>query len=311
LSSVEQVARKYVRYHYGELLSAGDTKLNKTTGLWETEIFSNYPRIIRDDEKPDSPWVKFITLRNLGKIELDEKSEVISATPRPEIAQLVRERLTLFRQRAESIMVRASSFQFGRLGETRHVLRPVVEIVQNLLFKRDGYGAELKEEYFLGDDDSNNWLSLLERIGVIVKTPKGDFASSPLFIDWLAKYRKDPDMVINIVLSELIKQELPALKSAFVIAQLDKHIRVDNSYYWQALDAGESFHARWDSLRDRYISYYSKMISVNSFCSTLYELQTVDAIRQGNDNHYYANPDILKEMLKEKADFLEGMSRKA
>lgn len=313
MSSVEQVARKFVRYHYGELLSAGEVKPNEKTGGWEAELFCNYPRIIRDDDKPEIPWIKVQQFRRLGKLEINRNLEVVSATPREELNQLVGDRLTLQRQRAESFMVRASATQFAKLGEMRHVLRPVVELVQTLLFRRDSNEPELSGEFVPIDPDMTHWYTMLERIGVITKSARkgGGYESGPNFIEWLDANKKNPDTVVSLVLSELIRQELPSLKSAHVIAQLDKHIRVDNSYYWQALDAGEAFHAHWESLRDRYISSYGKVISQTSFCSTLYELHNVDAIRQDQHGHFYANEDILKQMASLRAESPDGTFRRA
>lgn len=312
MSSAAQVARQYVRYHYGELLNTGEVTRNEKSGKLEAEIFSNYPRIIRDDYKPQLPWIKIQQFRHLGKVVMDDKLKVISATSREELNQLVGDRLTLQRQRAESIMVRASASQFAELGEMRHVLRPVVEIVETLLFRRgDSSGQELKPEYTDNDPESIHWLNMLERISVVQKRESGGYNSGGNLIEWLKLYKTTPDKVLNLVIAELIRQELPSLKSAHVIAQLDKHIRVDNSYYWQALDAGEPFHARWESLRDRYISSYGRMISVTSFCSTLYELERVDGIEQDSNGQFYANEGILKQMIELRAESHDGTFRKA
>ncbi len=91
-----------MRYHYGELLNAGEVSRNGRTGRWEAEIFSNYPRIIRDDENPEQHWIKVQQFRRLGKVEIGANMVVISATPSDELSQLVSDRLTLQRQRAEA-----------------------------------------------------------------------------------------------------------------------------------------------------------------------------------------------------------------
>lgn len=311
-SEMEQVARRYVRYHYGELLNAGNVTFNEKTNKFEAEIFSNYPRIIRSEEKPRQPWIKFLKLRNLGKVEFDLNMKVVSATSKPEMSQLVKERLTLYRQRAESIMVRASSMQFAKLTETIHVLNPIVKILNNLLIRTDNIRAELRRSDLQGEGvEIYQFLDLLQKENILQKTPSGDYGSGGVLLDFLEQNKTNPDKVIQLVLAYIIKQELPALKSAFIISQLEKHIRVDNSYYWQAFDAGVAFHAKWESLRERYITTYNQMISIASFRSTLFELQKVDAIKQENDGHYYANPQILGDMLVEKPEFTEGVFRRA
>jgi len=311
MSEASQVAKRYVRYHYGELANVGEARYDPIRERWEAELLSNYPRIIRDDEKPQSAWIKYLPLRDLGKITLDSKLNVVSATSNAEMSNTIGERLSLLRQRAESIMVRASSLQLAGLDEAKHVLAPIVKVVNNLYFK-----TKEMTEISLGDlegedDDFYRYLFMLEQAGIVIKTKSG-FASGEAFIAILADKRDDYDALLKSVISHIIKTQYPVLRSAFNIKQLDKHIRVDNSYYWQAIDAEKPFRARWDLLRERYIAFYN-MISVASFRSTLIQLWQTDAIKQEeeNENYYYANEALLNDMVGMKSAMYENTDRRA
>jgi hypothetical protein len=309
LNEPAQVARKYIRQNYGELLGVGEPELNKETGRYEAELLSNYPRIIRDERNPQRPWIKYILLRNLGKIELDKNLKVVSATSNVELSELVADRLSVFMQRAESIMVKASSLQFARLNDVQHVLYPVLKVINNLYSKTSEVTeitlADLKGE----NPDFFRYLTLLEEAGIIEKTDSG-YTSGETFISLLTEKKSDFDSLRDAVLSHLIRTKYPALRGAIGITQLERHIRVDNSYYWQALEAEDPFRAKEESLRENYIAYYGHMISVISFRSTLVDLMRVDAIRQ-DDTKWYANEQILQDMISMKTELAHDTNRLA
>jgi hypothetical protein len=305
LSSATQVVRRYVSSHYGELLNVDEARFNKATGTWEAELVSNYPRIIRDDKRPTEPFIKFIFLKNLGKVELDDKLNILSASTRAECSRIVEERFSLLSQRAERIMVQASADSLAGLTETRHVLAPVVKIVDNLL-DRGAKTPEISLEDLAGEESRlSEYLDLLTETG-IVKKVEGGYNSGADFINILAKYKDDYDSLVKMVLSHLIRTKYPALRTAFDIRQLEPSIHVDGTYYWPALEADRIIYSHMDTLRYRYIMNYG-MISTVSFKSYLHRLNEADAIRE-EGGYFFANEKLFSEMQRLKGDMLENLS---
>jgi hypothetical protein len=289
-------------------MNVDEPRLNEETGVWEAELVSNYPRIIRDDKRPTEPFVKFIYLRNLGKVELDAELNVLSASSRADCSRVVEERFSLLGQRAERIMVQASADSLASLTETRHVLAPVVKIIDNLL-DRNAKTPEISYEDLEGEDARlSQYFELLAESG-IVERAEGGFNSGPNFVKFLETYKDDYDGLVNVALSHLIRTKYPALRSAFDIRQLEPSIHVDGTYYWPALEADRVIYAHLDTLRYRYIASYG-MISTVSFKSYLHRLTEADAIVE-DSGYYSANERLFGEMQKLKGDLLENLSRRA
>ncbi|MGH9918397.1 MAG: hypothetical protein ACRD6W_05955, partial [Nitrososphaerales archaeon] len=271
MSEATQAARKYVYGHYGELLNVTEPEYDPEKKEWEGELVSYYPRFIQDDAKPGEPWVKFVTLRKLGKIVLDKDLNVLFATPRKSCSDLVEERFSLYAHRAERIMVEASAMNLAGLVDAQHVLAPVIKVVDNLL-DREARIPEIRPDDFEDRDNIDRYWDLLEYAKIVTPAQGGGFNSGEEFLNLLQKYRNDYETLLRAVLGLIIKSKYEKLRSVFNMSELEPDIHVDNTYYWPALEADEPIHLKTDSLQERYMAMYDSKVSHGWFVYYLRQL---------------------------------------
>lgn len=305
MSAPAKVVRRYVATHYGELMNADEPKFIEESRTWEAGLVSYYPRIINDDVVPEYSTVKFLYLQKLGKVELDESLNVISATPRSESSELIAERFSLFRQRAERIMVEASAVQLAQLTDAWHVFEPVIKVVDNLL-DRETKIPEIKDSDFEDKDNIDRYWKLLEEAGIVIRVA-GGHSSGEVFLSIFQKYRNNYEALVSKVLGHLIQQKYPLLRSVFDVTQLEPAIHVDNSYYWPALQADNAIHQKTDTLRELHNANYKTLMSVGRFRHYLQQLLHTEAISY-ESNAWVATRDLFDEMKRIRGSQLEPNS---
>jgi len=305
MSTATQVARRYVSGNYGELVNVTDPQFDEEKREWEAELVSYYPRIIQDDAKPSDPFIKFVYLQKLGKVKLDENLNVLFATSRSACSNLVEERFSLFRQKAEKIMIEASAINLAGLVDAQHVLEPVVKVIDNLL-SREAKIPEIKDSDFEERDNINRYWDFLEKAGIVVRM-EGGYSSGPEFIRQLAMFRNNYELLVQHVLGHLIQSRYSSLRSVFEISELEPDIHIDSSYYWPALEADDEIHLKTDSLRERFITTYNKNISTGRFVHYLQQLQRVDALKQ-ETNGWVAVHNLFAKMREIRGNELTAMN---
>lgn len=299
--------QRFVFGNYGNLILASDPKYEESTQIWESELQSNYPRVIHDDKYSDRPVVRFVALRNLGYIRFDDNTKVISATPRDECTRALEAQLTILRQRAERIMVRASAYQLAQPEGVRHVLSPIVIIINNLL---NPYRERpiLRHDQIRGEDNAEKliqYLKLLEELEIVRQVQDG-YTYGNTFSIILDVNRGDHEKLKLAILSHVIREKYAVLREAFDITQIVPYINLDNCYYWHAIEAGKVLYTRRSTLRDRHIDYYG-LVSELSFNSRLTELLDVGALKQ-EGSYCYANEELFQNMLQMKGDLLNNIT---
>jgi hypothetical protein len=302
VSTATQAARRYVKTHYGELMNADEAQFNEESRTWQAELVSYYPRIINDDAVPENSTVKFLYLRKLGKVELDESLNVLNATPRSAASDLLGDRFSLFRQRAERIMIEASALQIAELTDAKHVLAPIIKIIDNLL-DRETKIPEIKDSDFDQRDNVERYWNLLTDTGILMRV-EGGWNSGEKFVDIFTKYHNNYDALVSKTLATLIREKYASLRSAFDMGELEPAIHVDNSYYWPALEADVSIKQNTDSLRERHNASYHTFMSVGRFKYYLRQLLQAGAIER-ESGYWVAVKDLFAEMRKIRGSQLE------
>jgi hypothetical protein len=298
MSVVEEV-RRYTRQHYGNLISVGEPEFNARTKTWVVELKSDYPRIIPDDRMPSKKIMKFLSLRQLGKIKLGESLQPIEATSRDICLQNLSSFLEMWQERAERIIVRASSDHFAQINETQWVLAKVGMIISNLLQKNIISNREIefyppKEKLKL-----RRYLRLLEGLNLVKEEPNG-YSYGNLFTELLDKAEGNIQDFKTAVLSHIIRKRYFALKESFGISQLETFVHVDSCYYKPALEAEELPYWTRDSIINHYMKIYGRKSPLR-IAYILGELVDVKALEY-EDKFYFGNQKLFSQMLRMKSE---------
>ena len=298
--SATQEIRKYVFQNYGNLISVGEARFDEKTRTWTAELQSDYPRIIHDDRPPSEKMLKFLSLRRLGTVRLGE-NHAVEATSREECVQNLSSFLKMWQERAERIIVRASSDNLARINEAQWVLAKVGMIISNLSQKQIILESELESRPERESGKIRRYLKLLEGLDLVRHVDDG-YTYGNLFAELRSQTGGFQEFKVA-VLSLLIRERYSALKELFGIAQLEPFVHVDSCYYTPALEAERILYWTQDSI----IDYYSELYGRKSPLRLRYiigELVEVGALKH-EDKYYFANEKLFSQMLDMKSEMVE------
>lgn len=299
--SVMEEIRRHVVQNYGNLISIGEPRFDDRTKTWLAELKSDYPRIIYDDRSPNKRMVRFLSLRRLGVIRLGENLQFIEATSREVAIQNLSSFLDMWQERAERIVVWASSEHLARINETQTVLGKFSMIISNLLLKEIISENEIsssppKEEHMI-----RQHLKILEGLDFVRRTGEG-YTYGNLFTELQRRLKDFQDFKIA-VLSHIIRERYSTLKEILGISQLETIVHVDSCYYRPALEAESLLYWTGDSIINRYRKIYGRKSSLR-ISHILHELVDVKALEH-EDKYYFGNEELFAQMLDLKSQMAD------
>ena len=289
--------------NYGDLITADKAIRDKKTGLWEARLNSVYPRLI-EDAKTQDIIVRFLSLKDLGSVRLNDRLEVTEASTNKEAEGQLASRLDLWKKQSEMFVVSASSDVFARIAESIHVLNPLKLILEQLS-KKKGVDVELLDVEI--DEQGRpvrirQYMDLLEELGIVRRTKNG-YTYGNTFTGLAEETHYDARRLKTSLISYVIKQKYPVLRQVFEITQLEPFVHLDNCYYWPALEAEKLVRSTRSGLYQRQLEYYD-WISTWDFDSKLGDLLDEGALEEEN-GYIRGNSGYFDTMLGMKYKSLE------
>jgi len=300
MSATEQI-RKYVVQHYGNLISIVEPRFDARNGIWLAELKSDYPRIIRDDRRPDERMIRFLSLRRLGTVMLSEDLQSFDCTPRETCIQNLSAFLDIWHERAERIIVRASSEHLARIDEARWVLAKVGMIVSNLLQNEMISDEDLAFYVPRDRHRMGRYLKLLEGLDLVSRTD-GGYTYGPLFAELRTRIT-DPEEFEIVALSHVIRERYSTLRESFGISQLETFVHVDSCYYRPALEAESLIYRTRSSIVSHYGRFYGQKPPLR-IAYILGKLVHAKALEY-EDGYYFGNEHLFSQMLDMKSEMAE------
>ncbi|MEM4251741.1 MAG: hypothetical protein QW828_07910, partial [Candidatus Bathyarchaeia archaeon] len=287
-------ARRYAFTHYGNLISIGEPEFDNKTRTWVIQLRSDYPRLIRDDRAGEK-ILRFLSMEKLGSITFNEKMRFVRASSRKECLKALGSYLNMWRDRAEKIIVTASSDQLSRIGEIQWVLAPIRMIVSNLIQKET---ISFEEVIRLRHRRSKveKYLKFLADVGIV--RPVEDGYTYGNLLAALGEKLIGEDLN-TAVLSHIIRDHYSMLRQIFDIRQISPFIHIESSYYCPALEADKLLYRKEESIVSQYASVYGDNPLRARY--VLNELVHVDALRYDRP-YYYGNEQLFDRMQEMKGD---------
>jgi hypothetical protein len=296
MSVLKEVSR-YVICRYGNLISADEPLFDYKTKTWIVQLKTDYPRIIQDD-RSDERTVKFLSMKGLGTLRFSEDLKPIesASTKKEECVEKLKSFLEIWQERAERIVIMASSDQLARISETQWVLAPIREIISNLLQKDCIYDGEIKVK----GEKIGQYLKLLEDLELIQKVESG-YTYGNLFTALREKTPNQNSQEFKMtVLSHIIRERYPMLVEVFGITQLIPFIHVESAYYQPTLEAEKLLYRKRESIITNCAQVYGYKDSLR-INYILDELVGVGALERRN-RCYYGNEEMFSKMLEMKGE---------
>lgn len=292
---------RYVLQHYGNLISVGEPIFDDRTKTWMAQLKTDYPRLIQDDRSPNERILRFLSMRRLGTIRLSEDLKPIEATTRDECIQTLNTFLKIWQERAERIVVTASSDRLARIGETQWILAPIRMIMSNLLQREAIPDEEILRLPPKSRQKMEQYFMLLENLELVRRSNNG-YSYGNLFTALWEKIQNSADFN-TAVLSHVIKERYPMLRDIFDISQLETFVHVDSCYYKPALEAEKILYQRRDSIISQYTMFYGRKSPIR-LTYILDELVRANALHC-SDKYYYGDDELFQQMMEMKKEMPE------
>jgi len=289
-----KTAKLFVLQKIGNMVSPDpDVYFDSTQEKWTVSLKTDYPRILRDDSTNDM-FVKFLTIKKIGTIELSKNLSVLRFTPKNEIAKAIETGLNRWRDRVEAIVVKASADKLALISGAEEVLHPIRVFVNRLW---EGSTIEFEDvDEMQRTSRMMQYLHLLEELDLI-KEEQGKFIYTNLLAEIQTQVKSQKEFQQKI-LAYILQKRYSVIREIFRISRLEPYINIENSYYWPSFESGEMLHLRRDTLHSIYARSYGIQPSMK-FDMNLRDLTNVEILKKEGD-FYYGNETIFEKMIEEK-----------
>jgi hypothetical protein len=304
-TSPKSVVKQYVRHHYGNLISVGEPKFDPAEKQWVAELVSDYPRIIHDDRNPEERRLRFLTLRRLGTVRVGENlsQNSIDATTRDDLVQNLNNYLKLWQERANRVIIKASSLNFARTNSAQTFLGKIGVIVSRLERKNVILDGEIDNFHEAEASKIRRYLQLLEGLEIVEHRENG-YSYGNMYTELSYEAQKAHVDLNTAILSCIIKNRYSALKETFGITHLEPVVHIDSLYYRPALEADDLIYWKYESFEQHCSMLYGHGSKISfRLPFILDELVNVQALKY-EDKLYFGNSDLWKQM-RENIDMSE------
>ncbi len=297
--AVRTTVRSYVRHHYGNLISASEPRFNSEEKQWVAELQSDYPRIIHDDRHPNDRVLKFLTLHRLGTVKVAENLALnsIDATSRVDCVENLSAYLKLWQDRADRVIIKASSNNLARTNSAQIFLGKIGTIISRLNYKDIIYDHEIDNFSEKEADKIRRYLKLLEGLDIVVHRENG-YCYGDMYTSLSANTHNSNELC-TAILSHIIKERYSALRETFGISQLEPVVHVDSLYFRPALEADELIYWKLESFEHHCSALYGNRSKITfRLPYILDELVNVQALKY-EDSLYFGDEDLWKQMRQD------------
>jgi len=239
---------------------------------------------------------------------MDDRLKPLDATPREICVENLSSYLALWREKAERIVVLASSSHIAHIQEAQWVLAKFGMIISNLLTYRTISEDELATTSPKKNLKMQRYFRLLEGLDLVQKIPTG-YAYGNLFAELRTKF-PDPKEFQMAVLSHIIRERYSTLREIFNISQLETFVHMESTYYEPALEAESLQYWTGDSIVSHYRDIYGRQTQRLRLNYILSQLVQVKALKL-EDRYYFGNEQLFSDMLNLKQEIGDLVPRRA
>jgi len=302
ISLAQATAQRYAFSHYGNLVLVDDPTFDESRKVYVSNLRSDYPLVIRDDKVPRERIIRVLKISDLGAISFNQDFKIIKekTTSREDLIKNLTLLLELWKERAENIVVSASSDNLVQISRNLHFFDPIDSVLIYLWDNRLIHDEDIRTARLIGRRKKMRlYLELLEGLQIVRRVEDG-YVAGNLFVSIRDKER-DEEKFRDKVLSYIIRERYPTLRDVFKLTILEPTIHVDNCIYLPELELEEPIHRVISSIEMDYRYYYERRINPLDLMLTLKRLENAEAInREGK--HYFGNEHLLNNMVSMKKE---------
>lgn len=291
---------RYIRFHYGNLVTAGE--ITPSDGGWLVKLKVDYPRVFTDD-KTQERTIRFLPIGQVGSLLFASNFKVKKSSSRETCGKRIASTLDKLVRRSERIVVQASAKRLAKVAIVREALNPIYVMTDHLLDHPSITSDELRG--LTRPNKFRQYLSLLEEIAV-VERKEDVFVQGPAFSELEGQAIKEggtraeqEQLFEELLIAYILSKRYDTIREVFRISRMQTYVHADNSYYGASLEAQKLLHQNENSLFSRYTALYG-FKSPLRLRPVLKELVRVGAMDH-DGTHYFGVTELFDEMQAIKA----------
>jgi len=300
VSEIEDVARRYVRSTYGNMVQLGEGTYDEATRLYTFVLRSNYPFMIVDDTRPDNIVVRILKMENLGKVYVRHNRHVEAdmCTRRRQVDREIDNTLAHWKRRIEQVVASATSERLANLEQIRQFFMPVQRIVYYVLETGFITKADIERSNRRKKGRLSPYVALLEGQDLLTRREHGWEPSIALKeMDRKAENKND---LMRRLIALMIRERYQALRDLMRLNVLHRTIRLQNIIYLPEIEVHHNLKRTRETVGREYFYHYGSRIDKVDLVSNLTSLVQVGAIvRDRPRNLYSGDEDLLESMIKQ------------
>lgn len=296
--NLEKVAQLHAFSNYGNLVLVDKPEYDENDNLYVSTLRSDYPLLIQDDLSPEKRTMRVIKIGKIGTISINSNNQVIreKTSSREDIIANLNLFFKLWKERAERIVVNASSKNLVQISDFSHFFDPIISV---LFYLWDEHEI-LNEDINIKRSPERRkkmklYLNLLEGLDIVRKVD-GGYREGNTFLSLREEVKNDEEHFKNVVLSHIIQERYTTLRDVFQLTILEPTIHIDNSVYLPELEAERTVYRNMNSIKRDYEYYYGRSINPLDLKMILKRLVNANAITQ-EGKYYSGNQKLLNTMV--------------
>lgn len=295
---LERVAHRHAFSNYGDLVLVDKPEYDKRENLYVSRLRSDYPLLIQDDLIPEKRTMHILKIENLGNISINSDNQIVKekTSSREDIIANLNLFFKLWKERAERIVISASSHNLVRITESSHFFDPMESVLFYLWDEQKIHDEDIKAQR---DPKRRKriklYLNLLEGLELVRRVDDG-YCEGNKFISLKEEVNHNEEEFRNVVLSHIIRERYTTLRDVFQLEFLEPTIHIDNSIYLPELESEQTVYRNMRSISMDYSYYYGRSVNPLDLKLILKRLVKAEAITQ-KGRYYSGNEQLLRSMV--------------
>jgi len=253
------------------------------------------PRVILDD-KDHKRYVKFLVLKNLGKITIDSENDFVFETKPGQVINRMTNGVNEIKLRTEQIVLGSIYDKLSQIAMVRTALNPIHSILKNV-YKGGFYKDTLKTiNPIIKREKYRTYLKFLCNLNIL-REQTDKYSEGNHFVEIReALNKEDETVILNKVFGLTIRDGKTYLLNNLHFFVLMPFIRVANTYYLSSALVNKLLTMKMSTFYEKYKELYFLNTKQYKFESYVDQLDSAGILEE--DDYVIGKKNIFSNVIK-------------
>ncbi len=295
---IKRISHFFIRENYGTIPSIGEPKLEGEK--WNVPINANYPRVLFNHVKQIPDKVRFMSFKNLGKLELSEKGIVISKPRYYEMVGAIKKRLDEIKVSVEKALLKVAADKFSLLSFPDHMFTPIQDILAWLILE-----DTLKlDEFLFNIHDETRKEKYLQNIKILesvklVKNQNGLILPGDPLIE--IEMRKDLSRTQKLATALTYFYQNGYENLDAISSFLGPHLIISAQVYRESIECNQIIAINEKGFKEIINESYTDKSKLSKLPRYLLQLESINLLKPSEkfENSWEPNPEVFSKIIGE------------